>query len=61
MILKNTAHKNLVAYLIKRGALHKHVGNFYIFYSQIFVVLVTTSLTWKMKKYGCCHGTCYTL
>ena len=29
--LKNTAYKNAVAYLFKRGTLHKYVASFYIF------------------------------
>ena len=67
--LKNTAYKSEVTYLFKRGTLRKHVSSFYIFFfpdacgvtKEVLddILKVTTSLTWKVNKYGYCHGTCY--
>ena len=62
---KNTAYNNVVAYLIKRGTLHNYffISRYSCIGKEVLdgLVKVTTSFTWKMKKYGCVHGISYTL
>lgn len=62
--LKNTAHKNVVVYLIERARYITFLSFFIPRYSwgctskEVFddFVKLTRSFNWKMKKDWCCHG-----